>query len=58
MGTFQFPVEFGKALKIDERVARQLLRAIEEEPRLRLVGGNIPPVRMAETSSNPTSKAS
>jgi hypothetical protein len=40
----RFPVELGKGLEIDERVTRELLNAIEEKPRLRVVGSDIPTV--------------
>jgi small-conductance mechanosensitive channel len=54
----RFPVELGKGLEIDERVTRELLNAIEQEPRLRVVGSDIPTVRVAETPSNPASRPS
>ncbi|HTA22963.1 MAG TPA: mechanosensitive ion channel domain-containing protein [Terriglobales bacterium] len=54
----RFPVEFGKGLEIDERVTRELLSAIEQEPRLKVVGSDIPTVRLADEVRQPTSKAS
>jgi small-conductance mechanosensitive channel len=54
----RFPVELGKGVEIDERVTRELLNAIEQEPRLKLVGSDIPTVRLAEAPGNPASKAS
>lgn len=41
----RFPVEMGGASEIDERIMRELLAAIEREPRLKLVGSEMPTVR-------------
>jgi small-conductance mechanosensitive channel len=41
----RFPVEMGGASEIDERIMRELLIAIEREPRLKLVGSQMPTVR-------------
>jgi len=41
----RFPVEMGGASEIDERIMRELLTAIEREPRLKLVGSQMPTVR-------------
>ena len=54
----RFPVELGKGLEIDERVTRELLSTIEQEPRLKVVGSDIPTVRLADEVHQPTSKAS
>jgi small-conductance mechanosensitive channel len=54
----RFPVELGKGLEIDERVTGELLSAIEQEPRLKVVGSDIPTVRLADEVRQPTSKAS
>jgi small-conductance mechanosensitive channel len=53
----RFPVELGKGLEIDERVTHELLRAIEQEPRLKVVSSDIPTVRLADEVHQPTSKA-
>jgi small-conductance mechanosensitive channel len=54
----RFPVELGKGVEVDERVTRELLTAIEQEPRLKVVGSDIPTVRLAETARDSTSKPS
>jgi len=53
-----FPVELGKALEIDDRVTRELLATIEQEPSLKIIGSDIPAIRLAETPPEATSKAS
>jgi small-conductance mechanosensitive channel len=56
--TVRFPVELGKGIEIDERITRELLRAIEQEPGLKVVGSDIPTVRVAEAPPDPAQKAS
>ena len=41
----RFPVEMGGASEIDERLMRELLSAIEREPRLHLLGSQMPTVK-------------
>jgi len=41
----RFPVEMGGASEIDERIMRELLTAIEHEPRLKLIGSQMPTVK-------------
>lgn len=44
----RYPVELGTATEIDDRITREILRSLEQPPRLRLVGTgtpNIQPVR-------------
>jgi small-conductance mechanosensitive channel len=41
----RFPVEMGGASELDERIMRELLTAIEREPRLKLVGSQMPTVK-------------
>jgi small-conductance mechanosensitive channel len=53
----RFPVEFGKGPEVDERVTRELLTAIKQEPRLRVVGSDIPTVGSTERPHDSTSKA-
>ncbi len=36
--TIRFPVELRRAAEIDDQVTRELLRAIDEEPKLKLIG--------------------
>jgi hypothetical protein len=36
--TVRFPVELHKGGEADERVMRELLNAVDQEPRLRLIG--------------------
>jgi small-conductance mechanosensitive channel len=42
----RFPVESAKAAEIDDRVTRELLRTIEEEPKLKLVAAEVPAIRL------------
>jgi hypothetical protein len=44
----RFPVEMGTASEIDDKIMKELLTAIEKEPRLKLVGSQMPTVK-AET---------
>jgi hypothetical protein len=41
----RFPVEMGGVSEIDERIMRELLTAIEQEPHLKLVGSQMPTVK-------------
>jgi small-conductance mechanosensitive channel len=42
--TIRFPVELHNAGEIDERLMRELLEAVDREPRLRLIGSAMPTV--------------
>jgi small-conductance mechanosensitive channel len=42
----RYPVEFGRATEMDERVTRELLHAIDQEPKLKIVGAEIPEIRV------------
>jgi len=42
----RFPVELQKAEEIDDRVTREILRALEKEPKLRVVGADVPTIRL------------
>jgi len=42
----QFPVETGNAQEVDQRVTQELLGAINMEPKLRVVGAEVPTVRL------------
>ena len=42
----RFPAETSKAAEIDDRVTRELLHAIEQEPPLKIVGAEVPTVRL------------
>lgn len=41
----RFPVEMGTASEIDDKIMKELLTAIEKEPRLKLVGSQMPTVK-------------
>jgi len=43
--TVRFPVELQNAAEIDDRVMREINAAIEQEPKLKLVGSGIPTLR-------------
>ena len=42
----RFPAEASKAAEIDDRVTRELLHAIEQEPPLKIVGAEVPTIRL------------
>jgi len=42
----RFPVESGKAAEIDDRVAREVLRAINQEPKLNVVAADAPAIQL------------
>ena len=42
----RFPVTLQNAAEVDDRVTRELLKAIEREPRLKLVGSGTPSIRL------------
>lgn len=41
----RFPVELESAMEIDDRITREVLRALEQPPRLRLVGSGTPNIQ-------------
>lgn len=41
----RFPVELESATEVDDRITRELLRALEQPPRLRLVGSGTPNIQ-------------
>jgi hypothetical protein len=43
--TFRYPVEIKRASEIDNRITRELLAVIENEPGLRLADGSVPKVQ-------------
>jgi len=49
----RFPVETQKAGDVDDRVTRHLLMAIEQEPKLKVVGADVPTIRL-KTEPRPT----
>jgi small-conductance mechanosensitive channel/HPt (histidine-containing phosphotransfer) domain-containing protein len=49
----RFPVELGKAEEIDDRVTREVLRALEREPKLKLVGADVPAIRLRTEAAAP-----
>jgi len=42
----RFPVELQKTNEIDDRMTRELLHAIEQEPKLKVVGAEVPTIRL------------
>jgi hypothetical protein len=42
----RYPVEFYRATETDEHVTRELLHAIDQEPKLKIVGAEIPDIRV------------
>ena len=51
--TVRFPVELQKAVDIDDRVMREMYAAIEQEPKLKLVGSGIPTLRTDISTPTP-----
>jgi len=45
--TLRYPVEIARASEVEDRLTRQLLAAIEEEPKLRLVASGTPVIQAA-----------
>ena len=50
----RYPVELDNAAEIDDRITRELLSALEESPRLRLVGSGTPNIQAVQTSQMPS----
>jgi len=46
--TVRFPVELGKATETDDQVMRELLSALDHEPKLKLVSAEMPVAKSAE----------
>ena len=44
----RFPVDYQNATEVDDRVTRELLKAIEHTPRLKLVASGTPTVQVTE----------
>src|SRR5207253_5057296 len=42
-----FPVDLQRAAEIDDRVTREVLKAIDREPKLKLVGSGTPSIRLS-----------
>jgi small-conductance mechanosensitive channel len=42
----RFPVELNNAAEMDDHVTRELLRAIEIDPKLKIVGADVPTIRL------------
>ena len=49
----RYPVELDNAAEIDDRITRELLAALAEAPRLRLVGSGTPNIQAVSNSSIP-----
>jgi hypothetical protein len=43
----RYPVDLHQAAQIDERITRELLKAIAQEPKLKTVGPGMPRIRPA-----------
>jgi small-conductance mechanosensitive channel len=50
----RFPVDLQNATEIDDRVTRELLKAIDREPKLKLVGSGTPSIRLGTDLSSST----
>ena len=50
----RFPVNLQNATEIDDRVTRELLKAIDREPKLKLVGSGTPSIRLRTDLSSST----
>jgi small-conductance mechanosensitive channel len=51
-----FPVQFHEATEIDDRVTREILKELDREPKLKMVGSDIPTIR--QIAVVPQAKAS
>jgi small-conductance mechanosensitive channel len=51
--TVSFPVEVQQATEIDDRVTREILREIDREPKLKMVGSDIPTIRQITEAPDP-----
>jgi small-conductance mechanosensitive channel len=51
----RYPVDLQNAAEIDDRVTRELLKAIDREPRLSVAGGGAPTIRVTTGSSKSSS---
>jgi small-conductance mechanosensitive channel len=54
----RYPVELDNAAEIDDRITRELLSALAQEPRLRLVGSGTPNIQAASNGSGASSPIS
>ena len=52
MVVIRYPVVLDKAAEIDDHITRELLRALAQEPRLRLVGSGTPNIQAAANGSS------
>jgi hypothetical protein len=53
--SIKFPVTLEKAAEIDDRVTRELLQAINREPKLKLADSSAPVIRLNTDSASPES---
>jgi len=51
--TVRYPVGLQNAADIDDRVLREIYAAIDQEPKLRLVGSGMPPLRTDISTPTP-----
>ncbi len=47
----RYPVEMDNAAEIDDQITRELLRALEQPPKLRLVGSGTPNIQPVPASN-------
>ncbi|PYY03022.1 MAG: hypothetical protein DMG64_09330 [Acidobacteria bacterium] len=50
----RYPVELDNAAEIDDRITRELLAALAQEPRLRLVGSGTPNIQVVPITNGAT----
>jgi hypothetical protein len=55
--TLRFPVELRLAEEIDDRLTREILSAIEMEPKLKIVAAEVPTIQLGRDISGSTSPA-
>jgi hypothetical protein len=51
--TVRFPVEPENAVDIDDRIMREIIEVIEQEPKLKLVGAGMPTLRTDVSTPTP-----
>jgi hypothetical protein len=51
-----FPVDVERAAEIDDRITREILKELDREPKLKMVGSDIPTIR--EITEAPSGKTS
>ena len=51
-----FPVDVERAAEIDDRITREILKELDRDPKLKMVGSDIPTIR--EITEAPSGKTS